>query len=136
MPRKDEKTMRKPRTRLSKWLAKIAGVYDGEMEPKTEAEYYLNEIAQNGSGGSGAFVINATAGVFDTPVSYNDIRAAVDAGRIVLMLNTKSPDNTSIWYLSTMRIEGEVETPYNVEFNNGDITYAATSAETPLMLAE
>jgi hypothetical protein len=35
---------RKPRTRLSKWLAKIAGVYDGEMEPKTEAEYYLNEI--------------------------------------------------------------------------------------------
>jgi hypothetical protein len=40
--------LRKPRTRLSKWLAKIAGVYDGEMEPKTEAEYYLNEIAANG----------------------------------------------------------------------------------------
>ncbi len=44
---------RKPRTRLSKWLAKIAGVYDGEMEPKTEAEYYLNEIAENGVAGGG-----------------------------------------------------------------------------------
>lgn len=43
---------RKPRTRLTKWLAKIAGKYDGELEPKTEAEFYLNEIAENSGGGS------------------------------------------------------------------------------------
>ncbi len=43
---RESERVRKPRTRLSKWLAKIAGVYDGEMTPKTEAEYYLNEISK------------------------------------------------------------------------------------------
>lgn len=64
MPRKDEKTMRKPRTRLSKWLAKIAGVYDGEMEPKTEWEYYLNEIAKSGGGG-GTYIVHENNGTLD-----------------------------------------------------------------------
>ena len=41
----------KPRTRLTKFLAKIAGVYDGELNPKTETEYYLDQIAQSGGGG-------------------------------------------------------------------------------------
>ena len=41
----------KPRTRLTKFLAKIAGLYEGDLEPKTEVEQYLNQIAENGSGG-------------------------------------------------------------------------------------
>lgn len=41
----------KPRTRLTKFLAKIAGVYDGELNPKTETEYYLDQIAVSNSGG-------------------------------------------------------------------------------------
>ena len=45
-----DRPVRKPRTRLTKWLAKIAGVYDGDLTPKTEDEYYLNEIAENGGG--------------------------------------------------------------------------------------
>lgn len=53
----DSERNRKPRTRLSKWLAKIAGVYEEDMEPKTEAEYYLNEIAAKGGGGSASDVL-------------------------------------------------------------------------------
>lgn len=39
----------KPHTRLSKFLAKIAGVYEGELEPKTEVEYYLDQISAGGN---------------------------------------------------------------------------------------
>ena len=43
----------KPRTRLAKFLAKIAGLYEGDITPRTEIEKCLDQIAQSGGGGSG-----------------------------------------------------------------------------------
>lgn len=43
----------KPRTRLAKFLAKIAGAYSGSIEPRTEVERYLDQIAEKGGGGGG-----------------------------------------------------------------------------------
>jgi hypothetical protein len=81
---------RKPRTRLSKWLAKIAGVYDGEMEPKTEAEYYLNEIAQKDSGsGGGVFFVTDNNSILDK--TWAEISAASENGVVVLNLNNRYP---------------------------------------------
>ena len=72
----------KPRTRLSKFLAKIAGVYDGELEPKTEVEQYLNQIAENGGGG-------------DFPIPTPD-----DAGKVM------SVDDGGYYVLSEPEIDG------------------------------
>ena len=55
----------KPRTRLAKFLAKIAGVYDEPIEPKTEIEKYLKEIAENGSGGGNVLTLYVDADAFD-----------------------------------------------------------------------
>lgn len=43
----------KPRTRLAKFLAKIAGLYEGDITPRTDVEKYLDRIAENGGGGGG-----------------------------------------------------------------------------------
>ena len=48
---------RQPRTRLAKFLAKIAGVYGEQIEPKTEVERYLDKIAESGGGGGGGNVL-------------------------------------------------------------------------------
>lgn len=51
----------KPITRLENFLARIAKDPDArDITPKTRKEYYLNEIAAGGGGGS--FVIHATLG--------------------------------------------------------------------------
>lgn len=49
----------KPRTRLNKFLAKIAGVYDGDLAPRTETEYYLDQIAEGGGGGGDNAVLRS-----------------------------------------------------------------------------
>lgn len=88
----------KPRTRLNKFLAKIAGVYDGELNPKTETEYYLDQIAQSGGGGGGdssiylvRFSLNPET---NRPIptypegtdSLNPIEDAMQRGQVVMCL--------------------------------------------------
>jgi hypothetical protein len=111
----DSERNRKPRTRLSKWLAKIAGVYDGEMEPKTEAEYYLNEIAAKGGGSSGGGA-NVLTLYFDEPAGlekcyafkdsalterYTSYEEARDALRLADIIKLKNPNTAdyqeSLW---------------------------------------
>lgn len=50
----------KPRTRLAKFLAKIAGLYEGDITPRTEIEKCLDQIAQSGGGGGGGGVSAVT----------------------------------------------------------------------------
>ena len=81
----------KPRTRLAKFLAKIAGVYDEPIEPKTEIEKYLKEIAENGSGGGGGgvfianMVVEAFSGNAYLDKTYQEIQDAMAAGQVPYM---------------------------------------------------
>ena len=94
----------------------------------SSGEYVLTQP----SGGGGAFILNATAGVFDTSTSYNDILAAVQAGKLVVMLNKKNASDTQMCYLSAMSTEGG----YVVEFDGGSRTYTATTADGALTMME
>lgn len=88
---------RKPRTRLSKWLAKIAGVYDGEMEPKTEAEYYLNEIAENGVAGGGGVPEANEKGLVLTTGTKGDKIAIIDTHITTPMLSSDEDPYKGTW---------------------------------------
>lgn len=137
-----DRPARKPRTRLTKWLAKIAGVYDGDLTPKTEDEYYLNEIAENGgglpkvtaedagkvltvdsngdpawntpSGGGGAFVVTITDGVINA--SYNDIIAAAATSPVFLLQSFSDESLISYLTRTVAFLEDPNDPQYMVEF--------------------
>lgn len=81
---------RQPRTRLAKFLAKIAGVYGEQIEPKTEVERYLDKIAVSGGGsGGGVYVVSVA---FDEAEgrpfldkTFKEIMEAISAGKTAYM---------------------------------------------------
>lgn len=136
---------RKPRTRLTKWLAKIAGKYDGELEPKTEAEFYLNEIAENSGGGgsvptptiedagkaivvndSGEYALDNVGGgmlvvTFDDNTltlnkTWNEIHSALLAG-VFVIIQMLIDDDIGIYYLSQCTVMNNDD--YHVECYQG-----------------
>ena len=130
----------KPRTRLSKFLAKIAGQYDGELEPKTEVEYYLDKI----SGGGNVLTLYAAG---KNPVLYRDKscteqydsfddawRAVVQAAIVKLEFYRFDDDAEPLWVstavscrqdgssvlISAIYDSGDVES-YDVAYNHGEM---------------
>lgn len=87
----------KPRTRLAKFLAKIAGLYEGDITPRTEIEYYLDQIAQSGGGdggggGGGVYVIDMNDMIFPEEESgrvtyskFDDLVAAIQSNKIPIL---------------------------------------------------
>lgn len=76
-----------PESRLAQYLAKIAGEDVPTPKPSTEAEIYLNKIAQSGGGsggGGGVFVVRITSpdggDTYTADKTYAEILAAYRAG--------------------------------------------------------
>ncbi len=124
-----KKEQMKP-NRIAKFLAKILGEPEGEnIRPSNAVEYYLNEMAENGSGG--AMYIYATKGVFNSPVSYNDILAAVQANKVVLLVNVKEGARL-IWPLYSY---DKGDQGCGVAFGDDDKWWSAQTADDPLQPA-
>ena len=86
----------------------------------------VSEALPDGMGG--AFIINATRGEFDDPVSYNDIISAISAGKSVMLRNVKAAEAT-YFSLKTAR-----DSSYTVEFDYEAFIYSADGPDDPLTL--
>lgn len=103
---------------------------DGELKLKS---------GSGGSGGGGFFMVSIVPG--STPptltASYNDIKAAYDADKVVL-LKSEGIDEGITWYaenLITSVASGEVEGTFKYMVKVGQSTYDATSPDAPLSIA-
>lgn len=118
----------KAQSNVANLLAKIAGDPGAEnVTPKNMKEYYLNEIAENGSGGGGALVVTKTNNALDK--TYAEIKSAIDSG-VLVMLHYVEYGADKVKYL--ISASGS-EDSYTVEFTHGEeegissYIYAATS---------
>ena len=79
-----------PESRLAQYLAKIAGEDVPTPKPSTEAEIYLNKIAESGGsgGGGGVFVVRITSPdggkTYTSDKTADDIVNALKAGAFVV----------------------------------------------------
>ena len=79
-----------PESRLAQYLAKIAGEDVPTPKPSTEAEIYLNKIAESGGSGGGVFVVNVTSEnladvstyIFDK--TFAEMKEAAVAGKTII----------------------------------------------------
>lgn len=127
----------KPRTRLAKFLAKIAGAYSGSIEPRTEVERYLDQIAEKGGGGGGdggsAFYIIETEGDTVTTLDKNwhEIQEAINNNKICAVRR-----DVMFFYLYSIFFD-ERTNRYTVVFNVSNATqvrYVASSEDGVLTL--
>lgn len=70
----------KPITRLENFLAKIAGLPNANLTPRTRKEYFLNAIAAHGGGGGGQTTVLYWGGE-DGDYLYRDADQHVRAAR-------------------------------------------------------
>ena len=117
----------RPRTRLSKFLAKIAGQYDGELEPKTEVEQYLNQIAESGGGSSGGGTFVVTASGWEPGATldktYAEIMEAIGNGQSIFVVTPLTFDEeltgyTHLIFLGVQPIKNGY-TVYLAKFDDG-----------------
>lgn len=76
-----------PKTRMDNFFAKAAGsdLADNDMEPITDREYWINEmaarIAQGGGGGGGLFVANWNTNTGALDKTAGELIAAYESGK-------------------------------------------------------
>lgn len=113
----------KAQSNVANLLAKIAGDPGAEnVTPKNMKEYYLNEIAENGSGGGGALVVTKTNNALDK--TYAEIAAAYGSGTLVMLKDTRYGAQI-LRYLDGISYD-EIQSKYFVTF-----TYRADEEESP-----
>ena len=115
-----------PKTRLEKFLAKIAGRSEEELEPKTRLEGFLNEIAENkgqsgGGQGSGSpgikvyrpenVVLNGELVTSTSVVPFIKLDMEIELGDILMQIVEDTPGIftctvTPIQYTFLEAIEG------------------------------
>ena len=115
-----------PKTRLEKFLAKIAGRSEEELEPKTRLEAALDDIAENvgqggGSSGGGVFLVDVNITQGDNYATYTltkTYREVKDAGFAVIIINMDS--ETIFAPITTIKEENGLYT-INNQFETDDI---------------
>ena len=106
---------------------------DGEPDLQIGKDGDKTEVlidGQPGGGSGGAFIINATRGVFDNPVSYNDIISAISAGKNVVLRNVKAD---TAYYFS---LKSAIDDGCSVVFDSEGYFYGAESPDNPLTLMQ
>lgn len=93
-----------PESRLAQYLAKIAGEDVPTPKPSTEAEIYLNKIAQSGGGsggGGGVFVVELVSdndGGYTADKTLDEIYAAENEGRPIIGVYNDDGDVSTLLF--------------------------------------
>ena len=113
----------KPQSNVENLLAKIAGDPSAEtVTPKNMKEYYLKEIAENGSGSGGdggVFVVNETLGELDK--TYAEIAAAYEANQIVMLKSLYNNTPCASYLISF--VHNDIAGKYIVHFSHALTDY-------------
>ena len=125
-----------PKTRMDNFFAKAAGseLADDSMEPITDREYWINEMAtkinSGGGGGGGAqpLICASVEGVFDK--TFGEIYDSFMAGTPVIFHGNKLEEDDRYGYwglLKELMIQGNIEESVYGELNF-EGGYATTDA--------